>query len=158
MAIGTGEPQEVEYKVRLPSGAESHHWSAVIPELDASGKVIGLHGTDQDISARKELDRLQTHVAHLSRVEAMNAMAATLAHELNQPLTSASNYLVGSRRRLKGDGAGALEAAAEGMAAAEAAGPSRRRHHPPGARDGLQPAEDGGRGVAERGSSTMRSR
>ena len=31
-------------------------------------------------------------------------MAATLAHELNQPLTAASNYLVGSRRRLKSDG------------------------------------------------------
>jgi two-component system sensor kinase FixL len=118
-AIQTGRPQEVEYAVRLPSGAESYHWSAVIPELDANGKVIALHGTDQDISARKELDRLQTHVAHLSRVDAMNAMAATLAHELNQPLTSASNYLAGSRRRLGSNGEGALETAEEGMAAAE---------------------------------------
>jgi len=118
-AIRTGAPQEVEYKVRLPSGAESHHWSAVIPELDAAGKAIALHGTDQDVSARKELDRLQTHVAHLSRVEAMNAMAATLAHELNQPLTSAANFLSGSRRRLKGNGENSLDAAAEGMAAAE---------------------------------------
>jgi two-component system sensor kinase FixL len=118
-AIRTGRPQEVEYSVRLPSGAESYHWSAVIPELDASGKTIALHGTDQDVSARKELDRLQTHVAHLSRVDAMNAMAATLAHELNQPLTSASNYLAGSRRRLGSDGEGALAAAEEGMAAAE---------------------------------------
>lgn len=118
-AIRTGAPQEVEYAVRLPSGAQSYHWSAVIPERDASGNVVALHGTDQDISARKELDRLQTHVAHLSRVDAMNAMAATLAHELNQPLTSASNYLAGSRRRLGSNGAGALDAAEEGMAAAE---------------------------------------
>jgi two-component system sensor kinase FixL len=117
-AIRTGQPQEVEYAVRLPSGAESHHRSAVIPELDASGKAVALHGTDQDVTARKELDRLQTHVAHLSRVDAMNAMAATLAHELNQPLTSASNYLAGSRRRLGKDGEGALDAAEEGMAAA----------------------------------------
>lgn len=97
-AIRTGAPQEVEYWVRLPSGAESHHWSAVIPELDASGKAIALHGTDQDVTARKQLDRLQTHVAHLSRVEAMNAMAATLAHELNQPLTALSNFISGTKR------------------------------------------------------------
>jgi two-component system, LuxR family, sensor kinase FixL len=118
-AVRTGEAQEVEYAVRLPSGSESYHWSAVIPALDSSGKVVGLHGADQNISARKLLDLLQTHVAHLSRVEAMNAMAATLAHELNQPLTSASNYLVGSRRRLKAEGGAALDEAAEGMAAAE---------------------------------------
>jgi two-component system, LuxR family, sensor kinase FixL len=118
-AIRTGQPQEVEYAVRLPSGAESYHWSAVIPELGVNGETLALHGTDQDVTARKELDRLQTHVAHLSRVEAMNAMAATLAHELNQPLTSASNYLSGSRRRLRSDGDGALEVAEEGMAAAE---------------------------------------
>jgi len=118
-AIRTGEAQEVEYSVRLPSGRESYHWSPVIPVLDAGGNVILLHGTDQNITARKQLDLLQTHVAHLSRVEAMNAMAATLAHELNQPLTSASNFLVGSRRRLKADGRDALREVEEGMAAAE---------------------------------------
>ena len=115
-AIRTGEPQEVEYAVRLPSGTESHHQSAVIPGFDAGGNVVRLHGVDQNISARKLLDRLQAHVAHLSRVEAMNAMAATLAHELNQPLTAASNYLAGSRRMLKGGTPGEAE---EGMIAAE---------------------------------------
>ena len=115
-AIRSGEPQEIEYAVRLPGGTESHHQSAVIPTFDASGNVVRLHGTDQNVSARKLLDRLQTHVAHLSRVEAMNAMAATLAHELNQPLTAASNYLAGSRRMLQG---GTPEEVEEGMVAAE---------------------------------------
>jgi two-component system, LuxR family, sensor kinase FixL len=115
-AIRTGESQEIEYEVRLPSGAESRHQGVIIPSFDATGKVVRLHGTDQNISARKLLDLLQTHVAHLSRLEAMNAMAATLAHELNQPLTAASNYLVGSRRRLK---TGAPEEIEQGMMAAE---------------------------------------
>lgn len=115
-AIRTGESQEVEYEVRLPSGAESRHQGVVIPSFDAAGKVVRLHGTDQNVSARMLLDRLQTHVAHLSRVEAMNAMAATLAHELNQPLTAASNYLVGSRRLLKSAPAAEVE---QGMIAAE---------------------------------------
>jgi two-component system sensor kinase FixL len=118
-AIRTGEAQEIEYEVKLPSGIERRHQSVVMPSFDASGKVVRLHGTDQNISARQLLDRLQTHVAHLSRLEAMNAMAATLAHELNQPLTAASNYLTGSRRRLKTDGADALEEVREGIEAAD---------------------------------------
>ncbi|HYI63936.1 MAG TPA: ATP-binding protein [Allosphingosinicella sp.] len=118
-AIRTGDSQEIEYLVRLPSGAQSHHQGVVIPTFDAGGNVVRLHGTDQNVSARKLLDLLQTHVAHLSRVEAMNAMAATLAHELNQPLTSASNYLVGSRRRLAGEGRAAAAQAVEGIVAAE---------------------------------------
>ena len=118
-AIRTGETQQYEYTLRLPSGTESHHQGVAIPTFDASGAVVRLHGTDQNISARKLLDLLQTHVAHLSRLEAMNAMAATLAHELNQPLTAASNYLVGSRRRLKSDAASAPEEVDQGMMAAE---------------------------------------
>lgn len=117
-AIRTGEPQEIEYEVHLPSGLENRHQSVVMPGFDAAGNVVRLHGTDQNISARKLLDRLQTHVAHLSRLEAMNAMAATLAHELNQPLTAASNYLNGSRRRLRKGDAGGVEAVREGIEAA----------------------------------------
>ena len=117
-AIRTGEAQEIEYEVHLPSGVETRHQSVVMPSFDAHGRVVRLHGTDQNISARQLLDRLQTHVAHLSRLEAMNAMAATLAHELNQPLTAASNYLNGSRRRLKKGGEGALDGVREGLEAA----------------------------------------
>ena len=115
-AIRTGEAQEIEYDVRLPSGLESRHQGVVMPTFDSDGNVVRLHGTDQNISARRLLDRLQTEVAHLSRVEAMNAMAATLAHELNQPLAAASNYLVGSRRRLRSASAEEVE---EGLLAAE---------------------------------------
>ena len=118
-AIRTGETQEIEYEVRLPSGSESRHQGVVIPTFDAAGKVVRLHGTDQNISARKLLDRLQTHVAHLSRVEAMNAMAATLADELNQPLTAASNYLAGTRRRLTTESRSGSDEVEQGMIAAE---------------------------------------
>jgi C4-dicarboxylate-specific signal transduction histidine kinase len=117
-AIRTGEAQEVEYEVHLPSGAQAWHLGVVMPSFDASGEVVRLHGTDEDISARKLLDQLQIQVAHLSRLEAMNAMAATLAHELNQPLTAASNYLQGSRRRLDRRDEGAIDAVREGIEAA----------------------------------------
>jgi two-component system, LuxR family, sensor kinase FixL len=100
LAIRSGEKQEYEMTVRFPNGDVSHRQTVAVPTRDNSGRVVRLHGTDQDISARKLLETLQAEIAHLSRTEAMNTMAATLAHEINQPLAAASNYLVGVRRLL----------------------------------------------------------
>ena len=57
-----------------------------------------------DITARKaaetalresqmRLQQLHAELLHVSRLSAMGAMAATLAHELNQPLTAIGNYM-----------------------------------------------------------------
>ena len=100
LAIETGEPQAFEQCVRLPDGSDAHHQVYAVPNHDAAGQVVRLHGTVQDITARKQLETLKAQLAHVSRVDAMNAMAATLAHELNQPLTAATNYLAGSKRLL----------------------------------------------------------
>jgi len=50
---------------------------------------------------QSKLHELQSELVHLSRLTAMGEMAATLAHELNQPLAAISNYLSGSRRLLE---------------------------------------------------------
>jgi len=44
---------------------------------------------------------LQTELQHLSRVTMMGQTASMLAHEINQPLSAASNYLAASRRVLE---------------------------------------------------------
>lgn len=93
-----GGRQEFELVARLPSGAVSHRRIVSVPDFDAARKLIGMHGTDQDITPRKQLESLRQQVSHLSKLDALNAIAATLAHELNQPLTAASNYLSGSIR------------------------------------------------------------
>ncbi|MGZ8347922.1 MAG: PAS domain-containing protein, partial [Allosphingosinicella sp.] len=117
-AIATSEPQSYELIAHLPSGREAHRLVAAIPIRDGTGRVVRVHGTDQDVSARKKLDRLEAEVSHLSRLEAMNAMAATLAHELNQPLAAASNFLVGSRKMLS-SATPKTELADEGLRAAQ---------------------------------------
>src|SRR3546814_20254843 len=61
----------------------------------------------------------QAEVAHLSRIDAMNTMASTLAHELNQPLTAAKNYLVGSRRLVEDIEAEEAEVVSAAMQGAE---------------------------------------
>ncbi|MDE2341494.1 MAG: PAS domain S-box protein [Alphaproteobacteria bacterium] len=44
-------------------------------------------------AARERIQNLQNELTHMSRVTAMGTMAASLAHELNQPLTAISNYM-----------------------------------------------------------------
>lgn len=44
-------------------------------------------------AAEEKLRQLQAELIHISRVSAMGAMATTLAHELNQPLTAIANYV-----------------------------------------------------------------
>lgn len=59
-----------------------------------------------EMAARKcvqeKLHDQQLQLAHVSRVSTMGEMAASLAHELNQPLYAIRNYLSGLQRRLAG--------------------------------------------------------
>lgn len=59
-------------------------------------------GFVRDLSERQareaRLQELQADLMHMSRLTAMGEMASALAHELNQPLSAAANYLSGARR------------------------------------------------------------
>ncbi|UZK66701.1 ATP-binding protein [Sphingomonas sp. M1-B02] len=110
---------EYEFAVRLPSGVVSHRRVVAVADLDETGGLIGVHGTDQDITRRKLLESLQEQVGHLARIDGLNAIAATLAHELAQPLAAASNYLAAGTMRL------ARDSALEKIAAVEALNSAR---------------------------------
>ena len=59
---------------------------------------------ESDLRASQEqLQSHQTELAHMSRLSVMGEMAASLAHELNQPLHAAKNYARGCVRRLLKD-------------------------------------------------------
>lgn len=47
--------------------------------------------------------RRQNELAHVSRVNTMGELTASLAHEINQPLSAIANYATGSVRRLNRD-------------------------------------------------------
>ena len=90
-----------DFKVILPSGAVSYRRSNAVSSLDADGKLNRLYGTDQDVTPSHLIRELEKQVAHLDRQGAMSMMAGTLAHELNQPLTAASNYVTGALRSVR---------------------------------------------------------
>jgi two-component system sensor kinase FixL len=88
------------------------------PIRNAEKKITGVLSAGSDVThqrlATDRADRLQNELAHAARLSAMGTMAATLAHELNQPLTAAGNYLAGSQLMLgtlRGDNKDAVQAA-----------------------------------------------
>jgi len=81
-----------EFRVRLPDDASRARWIAVQGrvELDEKKRPVRMRGACSDVTLRKENDQqmlqLRLEVAHAGRVSAMGQMAASLAHEINQPL------------------------------------------------------------------------
>jgi two-component system sensor histidine kinase DctS len=69
------------------------------PLVDAAGRHIGWMGSILDITQAKQLEereRRQTEaMAHQARLTMLGEVAATLAHELNQPLTAIASYNAG---------------------------------------------------------------
>ncbi|WP_198354961.1 ATP-binding protein [Sphingomonas sp. MA1305] len=69
-----------------------------------SGEAVRMIGAMSDLSERMKAQnrvvQLQSELIHVSRVSAMGTIASALAHEINQPLASASNFVAGARRLL----------------------------------------------------------
>nr|WP_246352477.1 PAS domain-containing sensor histidine kinase [Sphingomonas xinjiangensis] len=74
------------------------------PRRDPAGNIVGLICQGYDVTDHvgrgERLKALQSELIYLSRASAMDAMAATLAHELNQPLTAISNFAAASQQLL----------------------------------------------------------
>jgi two-component system sensor kinase FixL len=70
----------------------------VVGETRAQGEVF-FTGFIRDLTERQEraaeLEAAQSELARLARLNELGEMASTLAHELNQPLSSIANYVQG---------------------------------------------------------------
>ena len=60
----------------------------------------------------KRVQELQSELLHVSRLTEMGQMAAALAHEINQPLTAATNYLEAAQLLFAGGSSAAIERSA----------------------------------------------
>jgi PAS domain S-box-containing protein len=68
------------------------------PVFDANGEFRGYRGTGTDVTAivraqeeHERLRRLESDLAHMHRLTMMGELAASLAHEITQPIASARN-------------------------------------------------------------------
>ena len=80
----------LEFRIVLPDGSIKHLHGVGRPVLSAAGNIDDYIGTTMDITERKRgEDALRTAQADLTRVARLTTMgelAASIAHEINQPL------------------------------------------------------------------------
>jgi PAS domain S-box-containing protein len=103
-ALDAGEPVEIE--ARVWTAAHDYRWLLVrnVPLRDGRGEIVKWYGTGIDIEDRKRaeesLRKAQADLAHANRVTTMGELSASLAHEINQPISGAITNASTCLRRL----------------------------------------------------------
>src|SRR5271157_5752473 len=87
---------EHDHRIVLPDGTVKHIHAVGHPVLDENGQVAEYVGTAMDVTERKRAEderermrQLEADLAHINRVSTLGEMAASLAHEIKQPIAAA---------------------------------------------------------------------
>jgi PAS domain S-box-containing protein len=95
-SLGSGEPFENEARVRSANGEYRGFLVRAVPLRDAHGKILNWYGTLTDVEDRKKaehererLRQLEADLARVNRVSTLGELAASLSHELRQPIAAA---------------------------------------------------------------------
>lgn len=90
-ATRDGKDFDHEYRLLLPDGTIKHVHATAHAVTDASDSIEFV-GAVTDVTARKraeeKLHEAQAGLAHVARVTALGELAASIAHEVNQPLAA----------------------------------------------------------------------
>jgi PAS domain S-box-containing protein len=91
-AMQTGEPYELEHRLRRADGVYRWFALSVRPLRDAEGSIVRWLSLSTDIDDRKaaeeDVRHAQARLARAGQVATIGEMAASIAHEVNQPLTA----------------------------------------------------------------------
>ena len=110
-SLATGEPFECEARFRCAADGE-YRWllARSVPLRDEGGNIRRWYGILTDIEDRKRaeeererLRQLEADLAHINRVSMMGELAASIAHEVNQPLSGIVSNGSACLRWLAGD-------------------------------------------------------
>jgi signal transduction histidine kinase len=112
--LGKSALEKTEYvhdhRILLPDGTVKHIHAIGHPVLDEAGELIEFIGTAIDVTERKRaeeererLRQLEAELAHINRVSLMGELAASIAHEINQPLSGVVSNANACLRWLAGD-------------------------------------------------------
>jgi PAS domain S-box-containing protein len=95
-AVFSGEPFQQEFRC-LRAEDRTYRWciSSAVPLRNQGGGIIKWFGTVVDLhdwkEAQQTLQMTQAELARVSRLTTMGELAASIAHEVNQPLTAVTN-------------------------------------------------------------------
>jgi PAS domain S-box-containing protein len=91
-ALATGSSYINEHRIRRADGIYRWHLSRAEPLRDEDGQIVQWFGVAIDIDERKRaedhLRETRVKLARASRIATVAELSASIAHELNQPLTA----------------------------------------------------------------------
>ncbi len=97
-AVRAGAPFNLEFRICMPDGVVKYLQIAGHPIVEKSGELEEYIGAIMDLTEQKraeeelrrketDLRKSQAELAHVTRVTTMGELAASIAHEVSQPLT-----------------------------------------------------------------------
>ncbi len=93
--VAAAEAMEIEHRWRRHDGLYRWIRARVEPLRDEGGRVVRWYGLLVDVDdwkrAEEALRRSQAQLAHVTRLTSMGELTASIAHEVNQPLTAIVN-------------------------------------------------------------------
>jgi PAS domain S-box-containing protein len=102
-----GKDFAFEHRLLLPDGSIKHVQIVAHRVQNEAGEPMEFVGAAMDITERKRaedaLDNMRLDLAHVSRISTLGQMAASIAHEINQPLAGIVLNGNASLRWLAGD-------------------------------------------------------
>jgi PAS domain S-box-containing protein len=103
-SLASGEPLEHEIRVRrVTDGTYRWFLMRAVPLRDKRGRILKWCAVAIDIDDRQRAQQLQANLAHISRVNAMGELVASIAHELAQPIMASTVHARASLRWLQRD-------------------------------------------------------
>lgn len=89
-AIRNKAPFQLEHRIARTDGSLGWAFSRAVPLLNPDGEIVEWFGASSDITARK---RSEQALLRSEKLASLGRMAATIAHEINNPLESITNLL-----------------------------------------------------------------
>jgi PAS domain S-box-containing protein len=97
-AMDESRDMDFEHRLLMPGGSVKDVRAVAHTVKDASGKIVDFLGAVMDITSTRRAERaegalrqLESDFAHMNRVSMMGELAASLSHEIAQPIASARN-------------------------------------------------------------------
>jgi PAS domain S-box-containing protein len=101
-ALASGSSFEAEHRIRRTDGLYSWQMGRAEPLRDEGGLIVQWFGVVIDIDERKRaedhLRETRVKLARASRIATVAELSASIAHELNQPLTAVLAHAQAARR------------------------------------------------------------
>jgi PAS domain S-box-containing protein len=103
-AVREKRSYDIPFRIVLPDGSIKHIHSVGKPFFEESGGVTEYIGVSMDVTERKRdetaLQLAQAELARVARLTTIGELAASIAHEINQPLSAISTNCLAALRWL----------------------------------------------------------